>query len=100
MLFRSASVCKYELEHVSYAQDYKAYYIDREHRLLGLGISLWGKSEADAYDGYVLLHFDGFSLREILKEQVNGANESKRGVRIDEYFYLFGEGDFCVKKIF
>ena len=95
-----ASVCKYELEHVSYAQDYKAYYIDREHRLLGLGISLWGKSEADAYDGYVLLHFDGFSLREILKEQVNGANESKRGVRIDEYFYLFGEGDFCVKKIF
>ena len=91
------SVCKYELENVSYSEQYKSYYIDRENRLIGLGVSYWGKSEADSYNGYVVLHFDGFALREVLKEKLNGTNEGKRGLLIDGYFYLFGMNDFTVK---
>ena len=91
------SVCKYELENVSYSEQYKSYYIDRENRLIGLGVSYWGKSEADSYNGYVVLHFDGFALREVLKEKLSGTNEGKRGLLIDGYFYLFGMNDFAVK---
>lgn len=91
------SVCKYELKNVSYSEKYKSYFIDRENRLIGLGISCWGQDESDSYDGYLLLHFDDFALREVFKEELNGTNEGKRGLLIDECFYLFGENDFVVK---
>ena len=94
------SVCKYELKNVSYSEAYKSYFIDRENCLVGLGISLWGKSEADSYNGYILLHFDGFELREVLKESLSGTNEEKRGVLIDGYFYLFGRHEFKVRCIY
>lgn len=91
------SVCKYELERVSWSEEYKSYFIDRENRLIGLGISHWGKSEADSYNGYLLLHFDDFNLREVFKTELDGANEQKRGLLIDDHFYLFGENSFIVK---
>ena len=92
------SVCKYTLENTAYSQDYKSYYIDRENQLFGFGITGYGNSKAG--DGYVLLHFDGYNLVELLYAELPGQNENKRGVYIDGFMYLFGQNAFRAEKLF
>lgn len=88
------SYCSYELEHTAYSTEYKSYYINREKGLIGIGITgYYGSGE------YLLLGFDGYKLNEILKAPLAGQNYNKRGVYIDGYFYMFGEGDFVVAPI-
>ncbi len=93
------SFAKYELPCTDYAPDYKCYYIDRENGLIGLGIYTWDKVYLDTsvykYDnyryGYIVLHFDGESIREVLRYEY-GSSESideMRGVYIDGYYYVF-----------
>lgn len=93
------SHCKYERA-CYFSTDYKSYYIDRENQLIGLGI--------DTYDGsscYILLHFDGYELVEVLSAKLDGANDTKRAVYIDGYLYMFGDSfhahgdDFAVEKV-
>ena len=91
--------CRYTLEDAYYARDYKSYYIDRENQLLGLGIQQYGKL-AEHFDGYILLHFDGYQLVELLRVELPGTNEFKRGVYIDGFMYLFGENAFKVEQVF
>ena len=93
------SFTKYERPCTDYSPDYKAYYIDRENGLVGLGIYTWDKVYVDSsvykYEnyryGYIVLHFDGETLREVLRyeygtrEDINGM----RGVYIDGYYYVF-----------
>ena len=45
---------------------------------------------------YTLLYFDGESLRVLLNEPLDGRNDHKRGVLIEEDFYLFGTDQFKV----
>lgn len=98
--------CKYTRQNVMYSEDYKAYYIDRENQLIGLGIIdysrdfLVDKPSPDTVNSrYILLHFDGNNLVEVLNVELQGDNDLKRGVYIDGYMYLFGENSFLVKKI-
>ena len=98
--------CKYTRQNVMYSEDYKAYYIDRENQLIGLGIIdysmdfLVDKPSPDTVNSrYILLHFDGYNLIELLNVELPGDNSLKRGVYIDGYMYLFGENSFLVKKI-
>ena len=89
--------CKYTLENVEYSRDYKSYYVDRENQLLGLGTtSCVGKGEGM----YILLHFDGYDLVELLNVELPGNNDHKRGVYIDGFMYMFGESAFKVEKVF
>ena len=50
------SVCKYERMNAYFSPLYKAYYVNREENLIGLGI---GERYTDESSRYVLLHFDG-----------------------------------------
>lgn len=87
------SVDAYELDGVYYSENYKAYYVDRENQLIGLGIS-------DNYsDGYIVIQFDGYRLREIIRVSLYGNNDQKRGVLIDEYMYMFSGDSFKVVNI-
>ena len=89
--------CKYELQRAEYSAVYKSYYIDRENKLIGLGV--------DIYDGlqqqrYIVLYFDGYNLVELVNIPLNGQPELRRGVYVDGYMYMFGESDFKVEKLF
>ena len=90
--------CKYTRQNVKYSEEYKAYYIDRENRMVGLGIVDYSQGDYNN-SRYLLLYFDGYDLRELLDISFTGDNDLKRGVYIDGYMYLFGENNFLVEKI-
>jgi len=91
-----ASVCKYRLNSVSYSEEYKSYYIDRENKFVGLGIY-----DRDLKESlYMLLHFDGYNLVELVTAKLPGDNALKRAVHIDGYLYLFGEDAFKVIDVY
>jgi uncharacterized secreted protein with C-terminal beta-propeller domain len=87
------SICKYS-EKFSFSQNYKSYFIDRQNKLIGLGV------EGYNTNGYLLLHFDGEKLIEIKIYPVQGLNDRKRAVLINDYLYMFSERSFMVEKIF
>ena len=89
------SVAKYELDNVMRADDYKAYYIDREKGLFGFGISDIRQQNGK----YIMLGFNGYELYEVFEVELGGRNERKRAVFIDGYFYIFGDEGVIVEKI-
>ena len=97
------SVCTYELENADYSTDYKSYYIDRQNQLIGLGIVdnnyPTAKYSSETYR-YILLHFDGYELVELVNVNLLGNPAAQRGVYIDGYMYMFGSRDFKVEKVF
>ena len=98
------SVCVYELENASYSEEYKSYYVDRKNQLVGIGVAE-SRYNADKYSyetvsRYIVLHFDGYGLTQLLKVPLKGTPENMRGVYIDGYMYMFGRKDFRVEKIF
>ena len=98
------SVCSYELESASYSTEYKSYYVDRENQLVGIGVvdnRYYNTSKySDEAHRYILLHFDGYRLTEIVNVPLAGNPANMRGVYIDGYMYMFGQNDFKVVKIF
>ncbi|MBQ3057364.1 MAG: beta-propeller domain-containing protein [Clostridia bacterium] len=91
--------CKYELQNAEYSTVYKSYYIDRENQLIGLGINKYNSTDGER-QRYIVLHFDGYNLIEVVNISLKGLSESQRGVYIDGYMYMFGENDFKVQKLF
>ena len=97
---RIVSACKYEIPNIIFPFTYKAYYIDRENQLLGFG--RWGEWNEETEKSeylYTLLKFDAEKeqLVELLTVKLNGRDsDSKRGVYIDGYMYMFGENDYKV----
>ena len=63
--------CKYIQMRVDYSTDYKSYYIDRENQLIGLGLTC---NTGSGGEKYVLLHFDGYNLVELVKTELPGDN--------------------------
>lgn len=98
------SVSSYELENATYSTEYKSYYVDRENQLIGLGIqdnSYYNKKDKHLnVSRYIVLHFDGYELIELVNVPLAGACAYKRGVYIDGYMYMFGSNDFKVVKVF
>lgn len=104
------SYCKYERPFIDYYPDYKCYYIDRENGLIGMGIHTWDKIALangvykwDNYRyGYIVLHFDGKNLREVLHLEFTGnlySLDEMRGVYIDGYYYVLGGTNFNVEPL-
>ena len=79
------SVCSYELD-CFFSQDYKAYLIDRENWIIGLGV--WPETGGSQY---LLLQFDGYELREIAMTELKGFPDTMRAALIDGWLYLFGD---------
>ncbi|MBE6648814.1 MAG: hypothetical protein E7614_04760 [Ruminococcaceae bacterium] len=95
------ALCQYELKETYYSTDYKSYYIDRQNQLIGIGVlmdSSYNKYNIESR--YILLHFDGYELVELVNVPLAGDSANKRGVYIDGYMYMFGNNDFRVKKVF
>ena len=95
-------VCKYEIENADYSEKYKAYFIDRENGLVGLGVSFYNMDSkyASVYkDNYLLLHFDGERFTEVINTTLPGSNDHKRAALIDGCFYMFSPETFEVQKI-
>lgn len=105
------SYCQYVRPLCDYYPEYKCYYIDRENGLVGLGIYTWDKIlyeeyHAYSYDNYryeyIVLHFDGERISEVLSATYPDANydlSEMRGVYVDGYFYVLGGNHFEVKPL-
>ena len=88
------SVCSFEPGASGYSTEYKSYYVDRENKLVGIGIvDRW-------LNEYLLLHFDGYEIVKLAEVSLDGDTANMRGVYIDGYMYMFGKGEFKVKKVF
>ena len=83
-----ASVCAYAPGISGFANEYKAYYIDRENRLFGIPTE----------KGYVLLHFNGYDLFAVTELPVGGDLNEVRGVVIQKCLYVFSK-EFAVKEL-
>lgn len=88
------SVCTYEAEAV-FSEDYKSYLIDREKRLIGLGLINQYNVRDDCY---VLLHFDGYELTEVAAVPMTGAVDNVRAALIDGWLYVLSD-DFAVQQV-
>ena len=98
------SVCSYELDDADYSTEYKSYYVDRQNQLVGIGIVDYSyynanKNSTEA-SRYILLHFDGYELVELVNVPLAGTPAHQRGVYIDGYMYMFGQNDFKVEPVF
>ena len=82
------AVCSYT-QWVSFASEYKAYYIDRENNLFGIPTN----------DGYILLQFDGYQLTELARTKFLGVLNNTRGVVIDKCLYAFGTDGYAVQEL-
>lgn len=72
-------------KNAEFSEVYKSYFIDRERDLVGLAV------QNDWSGGcYVLLHFDGYKLQEVLQVDLEGSLEldSARAFLADGYFYI------------
>ncbi|MGM9645050.1 MAG: beta-propeller domain-containing protein [Eubacteriales bacterium] len=94
------SVCSYELENAYYSTEYKSYYVDRQNQLVGIGIADNSYNDYNERNRYILLHFDGYELVELVNVPLAGDPANMRGVYIDGYMYMFGFNDFKVEKVF
>ncbi|MBR6769186.1 MAG: beta-propeller domain-containing protein [Clostridia bacterium] len=94
---RVVSVDRYLIPSASIASDYKAYYVDRKHQLLGFGVYIWsGQIDEPSYK---LLYFDGEKLTELVSLPMSGAVHTYRSVYLDGFLYVFGEVDFHVVEV-
>lgn len=79
------SVCKYTAN-ASFSSEYKAYFIDREKGLIGLGLIYYDSTTTEKY---VLFGFDGYEIREVLSVPLLVNLNYVRAVLIDDNFYIF-----------
>ena len=79
-------IASYELP-AFFSEEYKSYYIDRENNLVGIPICLW----SDGKEYYLLLHFDGYELRNMKDLRIDGIMNAVRADIIDGYLYLLEE---------
>ncbi len=92
------SVCKYQSEQTGFASDSKAYFIDREKQIVGLGVfTREGKR-------YLVLHFDGNTLAPIIQKNFIGNGpydmvSRMRGFYKDGCYYMFSGNNFAVEEL-
>lgn len=80
----------------AFSNDYKAYFIDRERGLVGLGIL--------DYDGtlateYLLLRFDGYALHEVTRIAIGSGVDDMRAFYEDGYLYVVEGNNLVVEYI-
>jgi uncharacterized secreted protein with C-terminal beta-propeller domain len=96
------SIASYEREGVSFSQDYKSYFIDRERGLVGLMVTDWNGKGGETGDRYILLAFDGYKLVEVIDEFTGdyGDPSVARAALADDYFYIMENKYFKAVKLY
>lgn len=91
------SVDSYEYKNCWYSRIYKAYYVDREKGLIGLGVC----DDTSKYDSkYLLLHFGNNGLVKLREVLMNDTDLDRyRAFTDDQYLYVAAEGKFKVVSI-
>ena len=94
------SVTSYELP-AGFSLDYKAYFIDRENQLIGLGVTDYTNDYGieESPERYIVLHFDGFRLNEVLNVGIGAYPDYCRATLIDGYMYILGQESFTVEEL-
>ncbi len=94
------SVDAFSLTNVEFTEDYKAYFINRDQKLLGFGVTTLYQDYKDtnsenttASDRYILLQFNGYTFNKLLDIHLPGSPEVKRATLIDGYLYMLS-GDY------
>lgn len=84
-----------------YSNEYKAYFINREHNLFGFAVRYLVDEQTNKYEnGYFLVQFDGESLRVVDIISVDGIGHAiVRAAMVDGYLYITTYLDFVVKKV-
>ena len=94
------SVTAYEPGFASFSQEYKAYFIDRENSLIGLGVTDYMNNYGgESLERYIVLHFDGFRLNEVLNVGIGAYPDYCRATLIDGYMYILGQEGFTVEEL-
>ena len=95
------SVTAYDPGFASFSQEYKAYFIDRENQLIGLGVTDYTNDYGieESPERYIVLHFDGFRLNEVLNVGIGAYPEYCRATLIDGYMYILGQESFTVEEL-
>jgi hypothetical protein len=70
-----------------------------ESNLFGMGIDNYYRGSYDQGQRYVLLHFDGYEIHEVINAEIGGWLGSHRAVYIDGYFYMLGGEDLIVRNL-
>ncbi len=84
------SVAVYERSTASFSRQYKAYYIDRENGLVGLHVYDW----SGKFNSYVLLHFNGYELKEVCALALtSNAPDLTRATIVDGWLYVLSPHD-------
>ena len=90
------SVCYYIING-DYSEEYKAYYVNREKGLVGLGVYDYNNTHSPYR--YILIKYDGERFTEILNVELSGDLDLMRAVLVDDYFYIFSDKAFRVEYI-
>lgn len=94
--------------YVGFSEEYKAYFIDAENGLIGLGIKIdayyYNNNSRITQNRYILLKYDGQNLNLLLDIELNDETNYyfynfTRAVYVDDMFYLFTQNGFTVKAI-
>lgn len=84
----------------SFSPDYKSYYIDREHNLVGIAVNDWMDWNEGERSCYLLLQFDGYKFRELKKlpmEYYSG--HATRATMIDGWLYVLYDDHLIVQQV-
>lgn len=80
------SIDSFEMSNVSFSTDYKSYYVNRDLRIIGLGVRT---SSNSTNNKYVCLYFDGYELREVVNSTIEFSSiHSVRGFYLNQYYYI------------
>ena len=95
------SVAVYETEDTLFSAEFKAYFIDAQKGLIGLGMEKYDFSETGYYRGwtgyYKVLRFDGYNLKEVTSVEMNEPYyDYMRACIVDGYMYILGPGELKV----
>ncbi len=83
-------------EQANFSPAYKSYLIDRENDLVGLAIQQWDSGDCQ----YLLLHFDGYELHEVLRVELEYHGiDTTRACIIGEHIYILTQGGLLVEKL-
>lgn len=80
----------------NYSTEYKSYFIDREAGLFGLGVYDYNNTSPSRY---IVVHYDGTELKEIINIPMLGNRALMRAVWVDDYLYVLSNKQFEVVEL-
>ncbi len=88
------SVAVFARDAYNVPSDYKAFFIDREHGLIGAAACFFDEEEQIFRNEYLLFLFDGYGIDVVCRLEMEGEPSDARAFYADGCFYMVSEKDF------